>query len=213
MWTLHGQRLLAEVNIMKFIPTAIPDVLLIEPVLHSDVRGFLFESFNWQAFVQATGLDLVFVQDNHTRSARGVLRGMHFQVAPHAQGKLVRTVRGAVFDVVVDVRPASAHFGKWISMELTEDNHRQLWIPPGMAHGFLALSEIADVHYKVTDYYCSDSRRSLAWNDPALGIAWPIEMSPVLSPADSCALSWSDLVRELVGAGASGAQDVAPDDF
>ncbi|CAJ0889046.1 dTDP-4-dehydrorhamnose 3,5-epimerase [Ralstonia mannitolilytica] len=187
---------IVQSTIMRSIPTAIPDVLLIEPVVHTDARGFFFESFNQRVFSQATGLDPVFVQDNYTRSHRGVLRGLHFQVAPHAQAKLVRAVRGEVFDVVVDVRPASPHFGKWVGIELSENNHRQLWVPAGMAHGFLVLSEIADVHYKVTDYYCPNCQRSMAWNDPVLDIAWPIEMPPVLSAADACAMSWADLRRE-----------------
>lgn len=168
---------------MKITPTAIPDVLLVEPRVFGDARGFFFESFNRRAFQDATGLDLDFVQDNHSRSTRGVLRGLHYQVQ-QPQGKLVRVVRGAVFDVAVDIRQGSSTFGRWTGTELSEDNHRQLWIPPGFAHGFLVLSESADFLYKTTDYYAPQHERCIAWNDPAIGIDWPTAVAPQLSAKD-----------------------------
>ena len=158
---------------MNVIPTAIPDVIIIEPKVFGDERGFFYESFNQKAFNEATGLDVQFVQDNHSRSRQGVLRGLHYQLPPHAQGKLVRCVRGAVFDVAVDIRKSSPTFGKWVGVELSEANHRQFWIPSGFAHGFLTLSETADFLYKTTDYYTPTAERSIAWNDPEIGIAWP----------------------------------------
>lgn len=173
---------------MKVIPTVIPDVLIIEPEVFGDARGFFFESFNQQAFNQATGLDVNFVQDNHSRSAKGVLRGLHYQIQ-QPQGKLVRVVHGAVFDVAVDIRKGSPTFGKWVGVELTEDNHRQLWIPPGFAHGFLVLSESADFLYKTTDYYAPKYERCIAWNDPTIGIQWPAGLSPQLSIKDDAGLS------------------------
>lgn len=176
---------------MKITPTAIPDILLIEPKVFGDERGFFLESFNREAFREATGLDPDFVQDNHSRSAKGVLRGLHYQIS-QPQGKLVRVVRGAVFDVAVDIRRSSATFGKWVGMELTEDNKRQLWIPPGFAHGFLVLSESADFLYKTTDYYAPASERSIAWNDPEIGIDWPIKGEPTLSQKDRNAPSLSE---------------------
>ena len=170
---------------MKATPTAIPEVLILEPKVFGDARGFFFESFNQKAFNEATGLDLNFVQDNHSRSAKGVLRGLHYQLSPHAQGKLVRVVRGAVFDVAVDIRQGSPTFGQWVGVELSEDNHRQLWIPPGFAHGFLTLSDSADFLYKTTDYYAPSHERCIAWNDPQIGVTWPdIGMTPLLSAKD-----------------------------
>jgi len=170
---------------MNVIPTAIPEVLILEPKVFGDARGFFFESFNQKAFNQATGLNPNFVQDNHSRSARGVLRGLHYQLPPHAQGKLVRVVQGAVFDVAVDIRKGSPTFGQWVGVELSEDNHRQLWIPPGFAHGFLTLTESADFLYKTTDYYAPSHERCIAWDDAALAIAWPTTASaPVLSAKD-----------------------------
>lgn len=157
---------------MKVTPTAIPDVLIIEPKVFGDERGFFFESFNQKAFNAATGLDVTFVQDNHSRSAKGVLRGLHYQVQ-QPQGKLVRVVRGAVFDVAVDIRQGSATFGKWVGLELSEENQKQLWIPPGLAHGFLVVSESADFLYKTTDYYAPVHERCLLWNDMDLNITWP----------------------------------------
>ena len=170
---------------MQATPTAIPDVLLIQPRVFGDARGFFFESFNQQAFDAATGTRYPFVQDNHSRSARGVLRGLHYQLPPHAQGKLVRVVRGSVWDVAVDVRRGSPTFGRWVGEELSEDNRRQLWIPPGLAHGFLVLSETADFLYKTTAYYAPAAERCIAWNDAQLAIAWPDVGEPLLSPKDA----------------------------
>ena len=158
---------------MNVIPTSIPDVLIIEPKVFGDARGFFFESFNQQAFNSATGLSVEFVQDNHSRSSQGVLRGLHYQLPPHAQGKLVRCVRGAVFDVAVDIRKSSPTFGKWVGVELSEDNYRQFWIPPGFAHGFVTLTETADFLYKTTDYYAPTHDRSIIWNDLEIDIHWP----------------------------------------
>ncbi len=172
-----------EAAIMKVTPTAIPDVLAIEPNVFGDARGFFMESFNEKAFRAAVGLNVSFKQDNHSRSAKGVLRGLHYQVQ-QPQGKLVRVVRGAVFDVVVDIRASSPTFGKWAGVELTEDNHLQLWMPPGLAHGFLVLSESADFLYKTTDYYAPEHERSIVWNDPAIGIRWPAAGMPLLSAKD-----------------------------
>ena len=168
---------------MKVIPTTLPDVLLIEPKVFGDARGFFFESFNQKAFNAATGLKLDFVQDNHSRSARGVLRGLHYQIQ-QPQGKLVRVVRGSVFDVAVDLRKSSPTFGQWVGAELSEDNHRQMWVPPGFAHGFVVTSESADLLYKTTDYYAPQHERCIAWNDPAIGIEWPLAEPPQLSAKD-----------------------------
>lgn len=180
---------------MKATPTSIPDVLVIEPKVFGDARGFFFESFNQRAFDEAVGAEVRFVQDNHSRSGKGVLRGLHYQVE-QAQGKLVRVVRGAVFDVAVDIRRTSPTFGQWVGVELTEENHKQLWVPAGMAHGFLVLSETADFLYKTTDYYAPAFERSIAWNDADLGIAWPDAGVPVnLSAKDVAGLS----LREAVG--------------
>jgi len=169
---------------MKVIPTAIADVLIIEPRIFGDSRGFFLESFNQRDFNAATGTNHTFVQDNHSRSAKGVLRGLHYQLG-QPQGKLVRAVRGAVFDVAVDIRPDSATFGKWVGVELSEDNHRQLWVPPGLAHGFLVLSDSADFLYKTTDYYAPTLERCVAWDDPTVGIDWPLSGSPTLSAKDA----------------------------
>ena len=157
---------------MNVIPTPLADALIIEPKVFGDSRGFFYESFNEKVFREATGLDVHFVQDNHSRSAKGVLRGLHYQIQ-QTQGKLVRCVQGAVFDVAVDLRKSSPTFGQWAGVELTEDNHRQFWIPPGFGHGFLVLSESADFLYKATDYYAPAHERSIAWNDPAIGVTWP----------------------------------------
>jgi dTDP-4-dehydrorhamnose 3,5-epimerase len=167
---------------MNVTRTAIPDVLIIEPKVFGDARGFFFESFNERAFRDAAGLDLRFVQDNHSRSAKGVLRGLHYQLQ-QPQGKLVRVVRGAVFDVAVDIRRSSPTFGKWVGTELSEENHRQLWVPPGFAHGFLVLSDSADFLYKTTDYYAPQHERCIAWNDPSLGVAWPLAQAGIAQPA------------------------------
>ncbi|GGH52932.1 dTDP-4-dehydrorhamnose 3,5-epimerase [Comamonas phosphati] len=158
---------------MKVTPTAIADVVVIEPKVFGDARGFFLESFNQQAFNEATGTRFDFVQDNHSRSSRGVLRGLHYQLPPHAQGKLVRVTSGAVFDVAVDIRQGSTTFGKWVGTELTAENHKQLWIPPGFAHGFVVLSDTADFLYKTTAYYAPQSDRGVLWNDPQIGIQWP----------------------------------------
>jgi len=168
-------------------PTAIADVLILEPRVFGDARGFFFESFNQRDFEAATGLrGVTFVQDNHSRSARGVLRGLHYQVLPHAQGKLVRVVRGAAFDVAVDIRPDSPTYGRWVGVELSESNHRQLWIPPGLAHGFLTLSDEADFLYKTTDYYSPAHERCIRWDDPTLAIEWPLGgRAPVVSEKDA----------------------------
>lgn len=175
---------------MKIEKTAIEGVLVFEPKLFGDERGFFMESFNQRLFDDAVGAPVHFVQDNHSRSARGVLRGLHFQRAPHAQGKLVRVAAGAVFDVAVDIRPGSVTYGRWVGVELSADNHRQLWIPPGLAHGFLVLSDSADFLYKTTDYYAPQAEGSLRWDDPDLGIAWPdAGVAPVLSPKDAVAPS------------------------
>ncbi|ANY61496.1 dTDP-4-dehydrorhamnose 3,5-epimerase [Comamonas aquatica] len=170
---------------MKATPTRIPDVMVVEPKVFGDARGFFYESFNQAAFNAATGTAFTFVQDNHSRSSQGVLRGLHYQLPPHAQGKLVRVVRGAVWDVAVDIRQGSSTFGQWVGQELTEDNHKQFWIPPGFAHGFVVLSESADFLYKTTNYYAPQSDRGIAWNDPDLDIAWPnLGMDFVLSDKD-----------------------------
>ncbi len=172
---------------MKAIPTSIPEVLIIEPNVISDNRGFFFESFNEKEFSQGTGLNVNFVQDNHSHSARGVLRGLHYQIQ-QPQGKLMRVVRGAVFDAAVDIRKSSPTFGQWVGVELTENNCRQLWTPLGFAHGFLVLSDSADFLYKTTDYYAPEFERSILWNDPTIGIQWPLNGEPQLSTKDKVAL-------------------------
>jgi dTDP-4-dehydrorhamnose 3,5-epimerase len=168
---------------VNVIRTEVPDVLVLEPSLHGDMRGFFLESYNARAFREAAGADWRFVQDNHSRSQRGVLRGLHYQVR-HTQGKLVRVARGVIFDVAVDVRRSSPTFGRWVGAELTEENHRQIWVPPGFAHGFVVRSETADVLYKTTDYYAPEHERSILWNDPAIGIDWGLEGEPILSARD-----------------------------
>ena len=178
---------------MRVTPTAIADVLLLEPRVFGDARGFFLESYNEQVFADVTGLQLHFVQDNHSRSQRHVLRGMHFQ-AERPQGKLVRVVAGAVFDVVVDIRRDSPTYSKWVGVELSVDNQRQLWIPPGLAHGFLVLSESADFLYKTTEYYNPASERCLAWNDPLVAIDWPLGASqPLVSDKDAKGLGLDQL--------------------
>ncbi len=169
---------------LSVTPTALPEVLMLEPRVFGDPRGFFLESFNARRFAEATGLRPAFVQDNHSRSSQGVLRGLHYQLR-QPQGKLVRVVRGRVFDVAVDLRRSSPSFGRWAGVELSEDNHRQLWIPPGFAHGFLVLSEHADFLYKTTDYYAPEHERSLRWDDPTVGIDWPLAgLVPTLSAKD-----------------------------
>jgi dTDP-4-dehydrorhamnose 3,5-epimerase len=168
---------------MKATATSIPGVMVIEPRVFGDSRGFFLESFNQRDFNTATGTSFSFVQDNHSRSTQGVLRGLHYQLG-QPQGKLVRVVSGAVFDVAVDIRRASPTFGKWFGLELNEDTNCQLWVPPGLAHGFMVLSDSADFLYKTTDYYAPAQERCIAWNDPALGITWPAGINPVLSAKD-----------------------------
>ncbi len=177
---------------MKVVPTAIPGVMIFEPRVFGDERGFFFESWNAREFDNAIGLKVQFVQDNHSCSRRSVLRGLHYQIK-QPQGKLVRVARGRVFDAVVDLRRSSATFGHWVGTELSEDNHRQLWIPLGFAHGFLVLSESADIIYKVTDYYAPENERCLIWNDPAVGINWPVNMKPILSAKDRAGLPLRDV--------------------
>ena len=177
---------------MKVTPTAIADVLLIEPRVFGDARGFFFESFNARAFAEATGVGAAFVQDNHSRSRRGVLRGLHYQIR-QPQGKLVRVVEGEVFDVAVDLRRRSPTFGRWVGEHLSADNKRQLWVPPGFGHGFLVLSESAEFLYKTTDYYAPEHERCVLWNDPALAIAWPdTGAPPALSAKDAQGLRLAD---------------------
>ena len=170
---------------MKVIPTAIPDVLVLEPTVFGDARGFFFESWNQRAFDAAVGREVRFVQDNHSMSARGVLRGLHYQIR-QPQGKLVRVIEGEVYDVAVDLRRSSPHFGKWVGERLSADNHRMLWVPAGFAHGFLVVSERAQFLYKTTDYYAPEHERTLLWNDPKLSIPWPLEgREPLLKPKDA----------------------------
>ena len=172
---------------MNIVSTEIPDVLIIEPKVFGDSRGFFFESFNQRQFEQLTGIAPSFVQDNHSRSARGVLRGLHYQIH-QPQGKLVRVIAGEVFDVCVDMRRSSPTFGKSVYVTLSADNHRQLWIPPGFAHGFLVTSESADFVYKTTDYYAPEYERSVLWNDAALAIPWPLQGEPLLSAKDKAGM-------------------------
>lgn len=170
---------------MKAIRTSIPDVLVLEPKVFGDARGFFFESFNQKLFEDAVGRQVSFVQDNHSRSVKGVLRGLHYQVQ-QPQAKLVRVVSGAVFDVAVDIRRSSSTFGQWVGVELTESNHKQLWVPQGFAHGFLVLSESADFLYKTTDYYAPSHERCIRWDDRSIGIEWPeTGAAPTLSPKDA----------------------------
>ncbi|WP_459618467.1 dTDP-4-dehydrorhamnose 3,5-epimerase [Bordetella sp. 2513F-2] len=169
---------------MQVLDTAIPDVKIFEPSVFGDARGFFFESFNQRKFEDAIGRKVDFVQDNHSRSARGVLRGLHYQMPPHAQGKLVRVVVGEVYDVAVDIRRSSPTFGKWVGVHLSAENKRQFWIPEGFAHAFMVLSETADFLYKTTDYWAKDAERSIIWSDPQLAIDWPSDVTPILSDKD-----------------------------
>lgn len=177
---------------MEFEPTAIPDVVLIRPKVYGDARGFFLETWQERTFA-AAGIDARFVQDNHSRSARHILRGLHYQIE-HTQGKLVRVVTGAVFDVAVDIRRSSPTFGRWVGAVLSDENHQMLWIPPGFAHGFLVLSESADFLYRCTDFYSPQHERAIAWNDPELGIEWPLPegTAPVLSAKDRAAAPFRD---------------------
>ena len=177
---------------MKLIHTAIPDVLIIEPKVFGDQRGFFYESFNRRQFASLIGRDLDFVQDNHSRSEKNVLRGLHFQIQ-QAQGKLVRVIQGAVFDVAVDIRKSSPTFGQHVAIELSAENQRMLWVPEGFAHGFLVTSATAEFLYKTTNYYAPEYERSIAWNDPALAIPWPIEGAPSLSAKDQQAPLLADV--------------------
>ena len=169
---------------MKILPTDLPDVLLIEPDVFRDQRGFFYESFNQRRFTEQTGLDAHFVQDNLSRSAKNVVRGLHYQIR-QPQGKLVSVLAGEIFDVAVDLRRSSPSFGQWLGVALSAENRRQLWIPPGFAHGFAVTSESADVFYKTTDYWAPEHERCLRWNDPALGIGWPLAGAPILSDRDT----------------------------
>jgi len=176
---------------MNFTRLEIPDVVLIEPKVFGDDRGFFYESFNRKVFAQGTGVDPDFVQDNHSRSSRGVLRGLHYQIQ-QAQGKLVRVVQGRVFDVAVDLRRTAPTFGKWVGAELSGENKHMLWVPPGFAHGFVTLSDTAEFLYKTTDYYAPAHERSLLWSDPQIGIRWPIDFEPVLAKKDAAGLLLRD---------------------
>jgi dTDP-4-dehydrorhamnose 3,5-epimerase len=166
--------------------TSIPEVLIIEPKIFGDDRGFFFESFNERRFADLTGMSARFVQDNHSKSAKNVLRGLHYQIR-QPQGKLVRVVAGEVFDVAVDIRKSSPHFGRWVGVTLSADNKREVWVPPGFAHGFVVTSESAEVLYKTTDYWVPEYERSILWNDPAIGIDWPLDGTPILSAKDRVA--------------------------
>ena len=180
---------------MKATPLTIPEVVLLEPKVFGDDRGYFYESFNQQAFNQAIGYPVQFVQDNHSKSQQGVLRGLHYQLAPRAQGKLVRVVQGEVFDVAVDIRRNSPSFGQWVGVILSGENKQQLWIPAGFAHGFVTLSETAEFLYKTTDYYAPEAERCILWNDSSININWPITGQPLLSGKDSAGkpLSQADL--------------------
>ena len=169
---------------MKVTPTALPEVLILEPQSFGDERGFFFESYNARKFEQLTGVAANFVQDNHSKSAKGVLRGMHYQIQ-QPQGKLVRVIAGAIFDAVVDMRKSSPFFGRWVGVELSAENRRQLWVPPGFAHGFLVTSASAECLYKTTDYWAPEHERSILWNDPEIAIDWPLSGAPMLSSKDS----------------------------
>jgi dTDP-4-dehydrorhamnose 3,5-epimerase len=173
-------------------PTGLAGLIVLTPRFFRDERGFFTESYNKQAFAEAVGSDIQFVQDNHSRSTKGVLRGLHYQLPPHGQGKLVRTVVGEIFDVAVDIRRGSPTFGQWVGVRLSAENGKQLWIPEGFAHGFLTLSEHAEVLYKATAYYAPGSEGSVAWNDPDIGIEWPDSSAPLLSPKDSAAPALAD---------------------
>jgi len=180
---------------LKVTPTSIPEVLLIEPTIFGDERGFFYESFNQKAWQSATGLSTVFVQDNHSRSVKNVLRGLHYQIR-HPQGKLVRVIAGEVFDVAVDIRKSSPTFGRWVGVTLTAENKRQIWVPEGFAHGFLVVSETAEFLYKTTDYWYPEYERSIVWNDPDLAIDWPLTGEPLLArkDAEACRFSSAEVI-------------------
>ena len=172
---------------MKAVPLEIPDVVLLEPKVYEDSRGHFYESFNARTFADAVGRTVEFVQDNHSRSQRGVVRGLHYQLDPAPQGKLIRVVAGEIFDVAVDVRASSPTYGKWVGEVLSAENKRQLWIPVGFAHGFMSLSEGTEVLYKATDFYHKAAERAVIWNDPEIAIAWPQSIAPILSDKDAIA--------------------------
>ena len=176
---------------MKVTPTAIPEVLVLEPQVFGDDRGFFYESFNARRFEQQTGVVAHFVQDNHVKSAKGVLRGLHYQLR-QPQGKLVRVLAGSIFDVVVDLRRSSPFFGRWVGVVLSSENRHQIWVPPGFAHGYVVTSHTAECAYKTTDYWAPELERTIAWNDPALGIDWPVTGPPMLSSKDSLGVPFSD---------------------
>ena len=176
---------------MRLLNTRLPDVKIIEPRVYEDARGFFMESFNQKDFTDLLGAPIVFVQDNQSRSGKGVLRGLHYQLSPREQGKLVRVVVGEVLDVVVDIRPQSSSYGQWVSVILSAENKRQLWVPPGFAHGFYVLSEVADYLYKTTDYYSPDDERAIAWDDKTLAIDWQLRAEPIISEKDRCAPPFS----------------------
>ena len=182
---------------MKATPLLIPDVLLIEPMVFSDERGVFFESYNQRSFNEATGLDVCFVQDNHSKSGKNVLRGLHYQLSPYAQGKLVRAVAGEVFDVAVDVRKDSLTYGQWVGEILSAENKRQMWIPPGFAHGFLVLSESAEFLYKATEFYAPECERCILWNDPMLAIKWPLLKAPLLSDKDANSSCLAGIIQPI----------------
>lgn len=177
---------------MKVTDTKIPDVKVIEPTIFEDERGYFFESFNHKKFEEAIGREVSFVQDNHSKSVKGVLRGLHYQLPPHAQGKLVRVVQGEVFDVAVDIRKSSPTFGKWVGETLSADNKKQLWIPEGFAHGFLTLSDTAEFLYKATNYYAKECERSIIWNDANINIPWPQQLKVSVSDKDAVAVAFQD---------------------
>lgn len=181
---------------MKVITTDIPGLLIIEPKVFGDERGFFYESFNQRAFNEATGLDVNFVQDNHSKSSENVLRGLHFQLPPHEQGKLVRVTQGRVFDVAVDIRKGAPTYGKHVAVELSADNKRQFWMPPGFAHGFVTLSETAEFLYKTTDYYSPEHERTILWNDDDLAIKWPLTGHPLLSKKDLAGHLFASIIHE-----------------
>lgn len=176
---------------MKVIDTDIPEVKIFEPAVYGDDRGFFFESFNKRIFDEAVGRDVAFVQDNHSRSRKGVLRGLHYQIQ-HPQGKLVRCSFGEVFDVAVDIRKSSSTYGQWVGAHLSAENKRQLWVPEGFAHGFVVLSDFAEFLYKTTDYYAPEYERSIIWNDSTLNIEWPVDVEPSLSTKDSAAVNFAN---------------------
>ena len=177
---------------MKVTDTKIPDVKIIEPSVFEDERGFFFESFNYKKFEEVIGSKVTFAQDNHSKSSRGILRGLHYQLPPHAQGKLVRVVQGEVFDVTVDIRKSSPTFGQWVAEVLSAENKKQLWIPEGFAHGFLTLSETAEFLYKATDYYAKEHERSIIWNDASFNILWPQQVKVSVSDKDGAAVAFQD---------------------